>query len=62
MTDHKPHKRRFEADDIIQLTIVIGCFLLIYFGKSNDGVIPDILKFSIGIIFGRRIQRRPSSK
>jgi hypothetical protein len=59
MGNNKQRKRRFEADDIIQLTIVLGCFLLIYLGKSNDAV-PDILKFSIGIIFGRRIQRRPS--
>jgi hypothetical protein len=52
--------RRFEADDIISLVIIVGCLCLIGLGKGDNGVIPDILKFSLGIILGRRIQRRPT--
>lgn len=55
----QPQRRRFEPDDIVALVIIIGCLGLIAFGKGENGVVPDILKFSLGIILGRRIQRRP---
>jgi hypothetical protein len=57
-TEHMKH-RKFEPDDIVSLVIIIGCLGLIAIGKGENGVVPDILKFSLGIILGRRIQRRP---
>lgn len=51
-------RRRLEADDIVSLVIIVGCLCLIGIGKGENGVIPDILKFSLGIILGRRIRRR----
>jgi len=59
MTTGNQRRRRFEPDDIVSLVIIIGCLGLIALGKGENGVIPDILKFSLGIILGRRITRRP---
>lgn len=48
---------KLQADDIVALVTIVGCFILMAFGR--DGVVTSVLLTTTGYLFGRKSGVKP---